>query len=318
VEIGYTGNRGTHLRLPVELNAVPERFLSTSPVRDNDTINALSRNVPNPFRGIPQFNSSPAFLNNANLARSQLIRPYPHFTGLSTTTNNAYSWYHAGHARLERRFRAGYSLSGHYTWSKFMEAVDRLNAFTDYGEPTISPQDRPHHIALSGLYDLPFGRGRKWLSGLNRYANHVAGGWSVNVIYQWQSGPPIGFGNVLYYGELADLVIPYADRKVEQWFRTDQFERRAAFQLDSNVRRFPLRLTGLRADGWNQWDLALFKDIHFTERVKMQLRAEAVNALNHAMFAAPNNAPVNTAFGSVLATIWTEQRKITVAAKLSW
>jgi hypothetical protein len=144
------------------------------------------------------------------------------------------------------------------------------------------------------------------------------GGWSVNAIYQWQSGPPIGFGNVLYRGVLADLVLPYSDRRVEQWFRTDQFERRSTAQLESNVRVFPLRLTGLRADGWNTWDLALFKEIRFAERLKLQLRAEAVDALNHAMFAAPNTAPVNTAFGTVAATIWTEQRKITVAGKLFW
>jgi hypothetical protein len=318
VELGYTGNRGTHLAMAIDWNAVPSQYLSTSPTRDNDAIAALTRNVPNPFLGIPEFSSSPAFLNNANLARSQLLRSFPHFTGLSTTVSDGFSWYHAGHVRLERRFRSGFSLSGHYTWSKLMEAIDRLNAFDLYPHHVISPQDRPHHIAMSGLWDLPLGRGRRWMPQPSRLADGVLGGWSINAIYQWQSGPPIGFGNVLFYGLPQDLVIPYSDRRVEQWFRTDQFERRAAFQLDSNVRTFPLRLTGLRADGWNTWDLALFKEFRFTEKLKLQLRAEAVDALNHAMFAAPNNAPVNTAFGTVIATIWTEQRKVTVAAKLHW
>jgi hypothetical protein len=318
VELGYTGSRATHQGLPVQLNPVPGQYLSTSPERDNATIAALSLNVPNPFRGIADFSASPAFLNNANVARSQLLRPYPHYTGLTTTTNDAFSWYHAGHVRIERRFGGGFSLSGHYTWSKFMEAIETLRAQDLFPHHVISPQDRPHHVALSSLWDIPIGRGRRFLSSSHRAADLVIGGWSINVIYQWQSGPPIGFGNVLYRGTLRDLVLPYADRTVEKWFVTDQFERRANFQLDSNLRTFPLRLTGLRADGWNTWDLALFKNIRFTEKVKMQLRAEAVDALNHAMFAGPNTAPVNTAFGTVTATIWTEQRKITVAAKLSW
>jgi len=156
------------------------------------------------------------------------------------------------------------------------------------------------------------------MSQASRGVDVALGGWSVNAIYQWQSGAPIGFGNVILNGALGDIVLPYADRAVERWFRTELFERRASEQLVSNLRTFPLRLTGLRADGWNTWDLSLFKEVRFTEKLKLQLRAEAVDALNHAMFAAPNNGPVNTAFGQVTATIWTEQRKVTVAAKLYW
>jgi hypothetical protein len=88
--------------------------------------------------------------------------------------------------------------------------------------------------------------------------------------------------------------------------------------LGSNLRAFPLRLTGLRAGGWNNWDLSLFKTIRLHERVSLPLRAEAQDALNHAMFQAPNTAPATTLFGTVNATIWSEQRKITMAAKLIW
>jgi hypothetical protein len=113
--------------------------------------------------------------------------------------------------------------------------------------------------------------------------------------------------------------MPYADRRVERWFNVDAgFERLAARQPASNIRTFPLRLTGLRSDGFNSWDISLMKSLRFGERVSLQLRAESQNALNHAMFAAPNVAPANTLFGTVNATIWSEQRKTTVAAKLVW
>lgn len=137
-------------------------------------------------------------------------------------------------------------------------------------------------------------------------------------MYTWQSGPPIAFGNVLYRGRLQDIVIPYAERRVERWFNTEGFERSSARQLGSNLRTFPLRLTGLRADGFNSWDISLAKTIRISERISLQLRAESQDALNHAMFGAPNTAPTNTAFGTVNTTIWSEQKKTTVAAKLIW
>jgi hypothetical protein len=156
------------------------------------------------------------------------------------------------------------------------------------------------------------------MNSSSRWLDAVAGGWSINAIYQWQSGAPINFGNVIYRGNVKDLVIPYADRAVGRWFNTAGFERDPARQLESNLRTFPLRFTGLRADGWNNWDLSLYKSFSITEQCKLQLRAEAVDALNHAHFSGPNTAPTNTLFGTVNGTIWSEQRKITVAARLTF
>ncbi len=317
-EIGYIGNRGTGLGVPFDYNTVPAQYLSRSPERDNATNNLLTANVANPFRGIPEFVNSPGFLNNQFVARSQLLRPYPHFTGMNMTINDGFSWYHAGTVRLERRFASGFSIGGHWTWSKFMEAVERLNEQDLYPHRVISPQDRPHHIALNGMFDVPVGRGKKFLGAMPRGVDYALGGWSINAIYQWQSGAPIGFDNVLFRGDIKNLVIPYGDRTVERWFNIDGFERNANLQLINNYRTFPLRFTGLRQDGWNNWDLSLFKNVKLRERTNLQLRAEAVNAFNHAMFNAPNTAPVNTLFGTVNGTIWSEQRKITVAARLTF
>jgi hypothetical protein len=197
-----------------------------------------------------------------------------------------------------------------------MEAVEKLNNQDLYPHMVVSPQDRPHHIVVNGVWELPFGRGKP-VDVPNPWINGFAGGWSVQAIYQWQSGPPIGFGNIIFRGVLADMVIPYADRTVERWFNIDAgFERNSSKQLANNMRTFPLRHTGLRADGWNNWDLSLFKSFRIREGITLQLRAEAQDALNHALFAAPNTGPVNTLFGTVNNTLWSEQRKITVAAKL--
>jgi len=106
---------------------------------------------------------------------------------------------------------------------------------------------------------------------------------------------------------------------VERWFNVDAgFERDNRRALASNIRTFPLRFNNIRQDGYNNWDLSLFKTIRITERIRLQLRAEAQDALNHAMFAAPNTAPANTLFGQVNSIVGTEQRRVSVGGKLTW
>ncbi|MEK7407671.1 MAG: carboxypeptidase regulatory-like domain-containing protein [Acidobacteriota bacterium] len=317
LEIGYVGNRGAGLGVGEEFNAIPARYLSTSPVRDQPTIDFLSRAVTNPFFDMPEFAGSN--LTGRNTQLSQLLRPYPHLTGVSSALSTGFSWYHSLQVRAEKRFSHGYTVTLAYTWSKFMEAIDKLNPTELHPHHVISPQDRPHHIVVSAIYEFPLGRGRRFLSSTHRVVDHLLGGWSAQGIYQGQSGPPIGFGNILFYGRIQDMVLPRGERRVERWFNTESgFERDTRQQLASNLRAFPLRLTGLRADGYNNWDLSLFKNIRLRERLTFQLRVEAQDALNHAMFAAPNAAPANTLFGQVNSIVGTEQRRIQVGGKLHW
>jgi len=317
VEAGYVGSRGSRLGIGEDFDAIPAQYLSTSPVRDQATIDRLSAAVANPFYGLPEFSGSA--LQGRTVARSQLLRPYPHFSGLSTTLDGGSSWYHSLQLRTEKRMSQGFTLQASYTWSKFMEAVERLNPTDPLPHHVVSPQDRPQRIVLSGIYEFPVGRGRRWLASAHSVVNGVLGGWSVQGIYQGQSGPPIGFGNILFYGNIHDIVLPRDQRTVERWFNTDAgFEKNPARQLASNIRTFPLRLTGLRADGYNNLDLSLFKNFKIRERFNFQLRAEAQDSLNHAMFAAPNTAPTNSLFGQVNSIVGTEQRRITIAGKLTW
>ncbi len=317
LEAGYMGNRGTALGLDRNFDALPGRYLSTSPVRDQATIDYLSQQVPSPFADLPQFAGSN--LAGRNVSRSQLLAPFPHFTGVSTTLGEGFAWYHSLQVRAEKRFSRGYTLQAGYTWSKAMEAVQLLNASDLHPHHAVSSLDRPQHLGVSGIYELPVGRGRPFLSGLPGWLEQFADGWSVQAIYQAQSGPPIGFGNILFYGALDQIVLPRSERRVEQWFNTAAgFERDSRKQLGSNIRRFPLRLTGLRADGYNTWDLSAYKEFRIREWLRFQVRAEAQDALNHAMFSAPNTDPTNTLFGQVNSSVWGEQRRIALGGKLSW
>ena len=316
LEAGYIGNRGTGLGVSEEFNPIPAQYLSRSPVRDQAVIDFLSQAVANPFYGLPEFAGSN--LTGRTVSRSQLLRPYPHFTGVGSTTSTGFSWYHSLQVRAEKRFSHGYTLQASYTWSKFMEAVEKLNPTDLQPHHVVSPQDRPHHIVVSGIYELPFGRGKAFLSR-GGWVNAFLGGWSVQGIYNGQSGPPLNWGNILFYGNIKDIPLPKSQRTVERWFNIDAgFERDNRKALASNIRTFPLRLNDVRQDGYNNWDLSLFKSIRITERIQFQLRAEAQDAFNHAMFAAPNTNPVNSLFGQVNSIVGTEQRRISVGGKLSW
>src|SRR5439155_12244216 len=123
LEASYVGNRGTRMRVSQDLNAVPAKYLSTLPFRDQAAIDFLGAQVANPFYPLlPKTN-----LAATTVARSQLLRPYPQFSGVSSNLNLGYSWYHSMQVRFEKRFSAGLNASLSYTWSKMMEAVSFLN-----------------------------------------------------------------------------------------------------------------------------------------------------------------------------------------------
>ena len=298
LEVSYVGNRGSALETTRDFRPLPLEHLSRSPFRDQPVIDRLTTNVPNPFFGL---------LPGTGLAGQSVSRAYllsgpefMHFTGISTTDNQGYSWYHSLQAKTERRFAAGWTLNAAYTWSKNMQAISRLNGYLSPLEYVISDQDRAHRIVVSGIWELPLGRGKRWLAG-SSVADKFLGGWQVQGLYTGQGGPPIGWGNALFIGDVHNITLPKSQRRVGQWFNLDGFERSSARQLSFNYRTFPSRLSNVRADGTNQWDLSVLKNTRVAERYTIQFRAEFLNTWNHPNFAPPNASPTSSAFGQVTA-----------------
>ncbi len=292
LEVGYIGNRGTDLRIGRQLNPIPRQYYSTSGVRDQAAIDFQSAAVPNPFFPLLPRTS----LAGSNTTRSQLLRPHPHFTSVAYNHEQGYSWYHSMQTRFEKRFRSSYTVNLSWTWSKFMEATGYLNDTDPVPERVISDQDRTHRVVITGLWELPFGPGRRW--GHSAGAGKLIGGWQVQAIYQRQSGPPVGFGNAIFNGSLAAVPLSSSQRSVDRWFNVDAgFERNSARQLGANLRAFPTRFSGIRGDVMDNWDISLFKNTSLSERARLQFRAEFINAFNHAQFNPPNTTPSSTAFG---------------------
>jgi hypothetical protein len=296
IEVSYVGNRGTRMRISRNFSVTPRQYLSTLPVRDQATIDFLSAQVANPFYPLLPGTG----LASSNVSRAQLLVAYPQFTGVSTEVNQGYSWYHSLQVRYEKRMSAGLTGSLSYTWSKMMQGITYRNATDPTPEEVISDQDRTHRLALTWLYELPFGRRKHWGNSANKALSAMISGWQVQGVHTAQSGGALGFGNAIFNGDLKAIDIPDSKRTVERWFNVDAgFERNSSRALASNVQTFSSRFNGIRADGVNNWDMSVIKNTEIKEGVRLQFRAEAINALNHAQFTAPNTTPTSSAFGTV-------------------
>ena len=299
LDASYVGNRGTDIQTLRNINATPLQYLSTSPVRDQTTIDYLSALVPNPFFGLMPTTAGTAF-RGATIARERLLRPYPHFDDVNTTTNEGRSWYHALQVGMQRRLSSGYTLGSNYTFSRFTEATEFLNLADPEPWKGISSQDAPHRLTVNGIWEVPFGRDRKFGAGMHRALDAVAGGWQVQGIYTYQSGFPLGFGNVIFTGNVDEIAVPGSEQTVARWINTAAgFNTVTSQQLASNVRTFPLRLDSVRADNVSNLDLSVIKNVSFGGTKAMQLRIEAINALNHPLFPGPNTTPTAAAFGRI-------------------
>jgi hypothetical protein len=314
VEATYAASRGWDLTTggggqggEIELNPVPAQYLSTSTVRDQTTINFLSAQVPNPFRGLLPGTS----FNGSTIARQQLLRPFPQFDNIRTRDDDGTSKYNSAQFKLEKRFTQGYTVLAAYTWSKFTEKVFKLNPTDADYEERLSEFDVPHRFVISGIWELPFGRERRWATE-SVWADAIAGGWSVQAIGQMQSGRPISFHdrNIYFNGDLDSLKTDYSgdtnlpvfdisgfyfsDLATPALQRADQ-----RIRLANNVRYFPSRVPGLRGQGLNLWDISFVKQLRFSERVRGQFHVELLNAFNRAVYNNPNTDPTNAEFGKV-------------------
>lgn len=313
LELSYVGNRGTRLLTTQDLNPIPASYLSTSPIRDQTVINALGTQVANPFYPLlPRTN-----LAATTIATSQLLRPFPQFSGITMTTNGGSSWYHAFQARVEKRFSHGIYGSYSFSWSKFMEAISYLNPTDIRPEHVVSDQDRPFRSVITWGYELPFGRGKRMGNNVNSFVSTIISGWQAQGIYTSQSGQALGFGNAILTCAPGDIPLPDDRRSVGAWFNTSCFNRTASQQLANNIRTVSTRFSGIRGPGINNFDLSLIKNTRLAEGVRLQFQAEAINAFNHPQFTNPNTTPTSSAFGQVTGTFsW--QRVVEFGLKLSF
>jgi hypothetical protein len=310
LEAAYTANRGTHfISGGYDLNQLDPQYYALGL--------ALQDQVSNPYAG-----RVPGAFGAATISRSQALRPYPYY-GTITVRNphQGFSEYHALLLSAEKRLSNGFVLLGSYTFGKLMSdsivipinfgPVEQVTTvgyqdgkFNRRAERSLDPTDVRHRLVISGVYELPFGPGKPWLTeGL---ASHILGGWQINTIGTFQGGLPLvvrGANNFRadrpdYLGGAA-LDNPTAER----WFNTDAFVNPPNFELGDVGRTVP----DARTPGVFNIDLSLLKQVTLRGRMKLQLRAEAFNVTNHVNLMAPNTTfqpgadgrNVNSSFGRI-------------------
>ena len=324
----YVSNHGYDIEITQNINALPNKYLNTDSSRTMamQTNNSnLGGSVKSPFCTNPSGSVcvSGALYPNAGgtITRRQLLLPFPEFGTINGTNNDGKSWYNSGQFTLGKRFSKGYDLQFAYTRSKWIEAVEYLNAADPLPNRAIAAQDAPNRFSMSGFYEFPFGKGKQFLSHASRWADAIIGGWQIEGTYTFQSGFPLRFANDAFYlgGKIS---IPKNQETLTRWFNTDAFvsvlgatPACAAFPTGStncaspadHLRTLPFYFADVRMQTVNNADLGLRKDIHVNERMKVQLRMEFINAFNHPLLSTlsgggANVSPSSSAFGTVSAS----------------
>ncbi|NWF84967.1 MAG: TonB-dependent receptor [Bryobacteraceae bacterium] len=316
VEINYTGSRGTHLFLP---------FTSLSPLHPNYWSlgrSTLTSAVPNPFYG--QITDPKAVnLRNSTVQMFRLLRPMPQFDGTSVATAEpprADSNYHALQVKWEKRYTKGLTVLAHYTWSKMID--DASYGSGNYGwlggnsslqyvwnlrlERSLSSHDINHRAVVTGAYELPFGKGRKWGSNWGRAMDWIAGGWEISGLATLSAGMPLQVtqsgGNIWDGTQRPNLVgDPSTSGRVQDrlnnWFNPNAFVKPAI-----DVPGTSPRTLKYRGPKMSMFDAALLKSFRTKEGQRFEFRLEAQNAFNHPVFSDPANSFGSTNFGQITGT----------------
>jgi hypothetical protein len=297
-QIGYVGQRGTHLMVPFSYS---QRVL-----------NSNGTTSPSPF-----FAGNPGLLS--------VISPYT-----SGTQSNGNMTYNALQAVLQKQLSHGLQYQVAYTFSKCM--TNNSGYYGSWGAQaaTASPYwqniydpkdewspcyyDSTHVLSAYAIYDLPFGRGQKYGHDMNKVANAIVGGWTVSPIISYYTGFPMApYGSQDFSGTNSRSSRPNCDSHPTilgkspinqtafpgvggfQWFENNgNFSDPAAGTFGTCA----AQLGWLRGPGYANLDLGLQKNIQLTERFKLQFRTDFLNTFNHVNLNVPNMG-IGTTMGQI-------------------
>jgi hypothetical protein len=334
MDASYVGNITKRLPVTLGLNFIPLDALNAIPVDQRQAY--FNQQVPNPLAGLLP-NSG---LNSATVARQQLLFAFPQYgSGTQMTDVPIGSQrYDAAQMKATRRFSRGLTMTVAYTISKTLEQAAPLNAqsvnvnnpLNSTLEKRLIQYDVPQQFSVIGTYDLPFGRGRHFGSGMSRWVNGIVGGWTFSGVFMSHSGYPLPFPNAAPLAAKSaklsdsqrDALAQNAGRtqydpSYDVWFDTSIFPRTA--QAPFTLRTFPTRFPDVRSKPLNVTDLSLYKELNITEKIKWQIRCDAHNAGNFPWFGvldSNGNNVTRPLFGHLRADIGNETRVIVGVMKL--
>jgi hypothetical protein len=308
VSLAYVGSKGT--RLPsqlVPLNVLNPSLLSmggklVDQFGPNDT---MVDGVPAPYPGWAQ-----QLLSKGGCAPTvaQALTPYPQYCdalfGLNENLGN--STYHSFQAKFEKRYSNGLYALVSYTRSKLITdsvgatqitagsgglTAGVISPYQLHRNKAISQDDVPNNFSVALTYELPFGRGKRWLNG-NGFTNRLVGGWQITSAFKYASGTPLlfrsGYCNVPSQFRVSCIPIlkpgasPFAQSKSDfnpnlPLLNVNAFEPASDFNYNFGSGE---RVTNYRGFPYKNIDIGLGKETAISEKVRFLIRAEAFNAFN--------------------------------------
>jgi hypothetical protein len=267
----------------------------------------------------------------------QARRPIPSFGPITWVDPVGVNDYNGLSVRFEKRFSKGLYVLNSFTWGKSIG--DSEQALEQAPGQNVANQQNIRNLAAemgpssydvkfinvtSVIYQLPFGKGRRFLGQVNRIAELAIGGWELNGINTANTGIPL---NVFYAPSAANDVTGLAtnseyrgtsilrpnitgnlpqltrDQSIAAYFGPPIGAAGSVFTLPTADAPFGnLGRNAFRSPGVAQWDLGVNKNFNFTETIRLQFRSEFFNLLNHTNLGIPNQQANSTSFGSITGT----------------
>jgi len=336
MDASYSGVIGSHLQAGLlNFNQVPFEALSkygASVLNSKaDSAAAVAAGIKLPF---PTFMT--LFGNNATVR--QALRPFPQYTTINTWDGNGdhsgHSSYHAAIIKLDKRFSQGATFTTSYVFSKMLTdadsywITDNARAADHYNrklEKSIGSYDVTHNFKFAGTYQLPFGKGQKFMNQ-NAIANWVLGNWRMAFIGIYSGGRPIGLGTSVSVPLFAGRNVPWIST-YDGWRATpkgskfdpavDSFFQPASFfpAQPSNTMGNSTRLNPkVRENPAYNENLSISKEFPVREGMHFELRGEFFNLLNRHRFGTGTTDVTSTTFGKVT-SMYNTARQMQVGAK---
>lgn len=288
----------------------------------------------------------------------------PQFGAATLASNFGSSTYHSLQTEMNRRFAGGWTLQANYTFSKALGNYDGDGSALEQNFRTLRNRgldkqrmsfDRAHVLKANGIWELPFGPGKRFASGSNGWLAKLVGGWQTGSILTMQTGAPLSLGavgafngagnntpvpvapfdksfgtverggrTVTYFNGLRQIVDPHVARITE----TNAIRARSTMlAITDNAGKLLLRNPEpgqlgmaprlLTGPGMVQFDLNILKRFTFRERYEFNIRADAVNVMNRVNFSNPDSNINSLNFGNITGTT-TDPRIVVLSARFTF
>jgi len=343
LELGYNANVGTHLqsgilrmnqmdtaifnRLVAQMGRAPAIAMLTGPYNSPA---AIAAGVVAPY---------PSFATQSARTANQALRPFPQYQNIATGAQNGdksgHSSYHAMVMKFDRRFSKNLTLQWSYVFSKLLTDSDSYFANSETAaqdhynrrtEKSIGQFDQTHSIKFSTLYNLPFGKGQRWLT--SGFLGHLAGGWRIAAIQVYNSGVPIEltrnnplpiFNGITrptittYEGWRAPISGDKFDPNKDRFLQPASFFGAQPADFGNATRHNPKLRTF-----WGQTEnVSVARTFQIKESLRVDLRGEAFNIFNRTIFGT-GSTNLNAGNFGIVTNQANDPRQMQVGLKVYW